>query len=122
METLVDSNLILEIEYINEISVKDQCLKMWITLSDKTKCILFFDYVWDFRYSIENACFLRMSELCHKEKEKSSVLMITNSEYIKYFERQVLGTRPISELKNYIVYDKVNTVVELLALKPPKVM
>lgn len=47
------------------------------------------------------------------------MLLIQNSDYVKYFEGQVLGTRPINELKNYILFNSVDTIIELLALKEP---
>jgi hypothetical protein len=56
----------------------------------------------------------RSSEFLHGESQKSSVLLIENSKYIKYFERQVSGTLPIKNLKNYIVFDAVDTIIEII--------
>ncbi len=44
-----------------------------------------------------------------------------NSEYIKYFEQQVSGTLPVDKLKEYIIFDKVDTVISALAFEDPEV-
>lgn len=75
--------------------------------------------MWDIRCSIENAYIERASKFRHDEIEKSSVLLIQNSNYIQYFEEQVSGTRPVNEIKNYILFDSVDTIVEILTLKEP---
>ena len=95
---------------------------MFFTSTNKIKYKIIFDFVWDFRCTIENAYIDRSSKFCHKENKKSSILVINNSNYIKYFEEQVSGTLPISELKNYILFDAVDTIVELLTLKEPVLM
>lgn len=51
--------------------------------------------------------------------EKSSILLIQNSNYVTYFEEQVSGTRPIDELKDFILFDRVDTIIEVLTLKEP---
>ena len=71
------------------------------------------------RCSIENAYIDRFSKFCHNEEQESSVLLIQNSDYIQYFEKQVSGTRPVSGLKDYILSDSVDTVMEILTLKEP---
>lgn len=45
-----------------------------------------------------------------------------NSEYIKYFERQSSDTRPIDEIKNYIIFDAVDTVIEVVTAKELKLI
>lgn len=119
MERLVNCNIIIEIEIINNILAGNQAYEIIFNSTDGTAYKMIFDFVWDFRCSIENAYIDRASKFCHDESEKSSILLIENSNYIKYFEEQISGTRPISELKNYILFDNVDTVIEVLTLKEP---
>lgn len=119
MESLVNCDIFIDIESIDKIAAGNQLYEVFFTTTNHIKYKIVFDFVWDFRCSIENAYIERSSKFCHNEKEKSSILLIQNSNYVKYFEEQVSGTRPISELKNYILFDYVDTIVELLTLKEP---
>ncbi|MDE7367988.1 MAG: hypothetical protein K2N24_11595 [Lachnospiraceae bacterium] len=119
MEKLVNCYIVVEIESINKISGGNQYYEIIFSSPDKTRYKITFDCVWDIRCSIENAYIERSSHFLHGEKEKSSILLIENSNYVKYFEKQVSGTRPIEELKNYILFDSVDTVIELLTIKEP---
>ena len=122
MESLENCGIIVDIECIDKILAGNQMCEVFFTSTNKIKYKIIFDFVWDFRCSIENAYIDRFSKFCHEEKKKSSILIINNSNYIKYFEEQVSGTLPISELKNYILFDAVDTIVELLTLKEPVLM
>ena len=122
MKSLENCGIIVDIECVDKILAGNQMCEVFFTSTNKIKYKIIFDFVWDFRCSIENAYIDRSSKFCHEEKKKSSILVINNSNYIKYFEEQVSGTRPISELKNYILFDAVDTIVELLTLKEPVLM
>ena len=52
-------------------------------------------------------------------EKSSSILIVNNSEYVKYFEAQSSGTRPTDYLTEYIVYDKTDTVISVLSIKEP---
>ena len=39
---------------------------------------------------------------------------LINSKTIQDFEKQVSGTRTTENLKNYIIFDKVDTIIEVL--------
>lgn len=119
MEVLVNCDIVVSIENVDKILMENQLCEVFFTATDQNKYKIVFDFVWDFRCAIENAYIDRASKFCHNEKEKSSILLIQNSKYVKYFEEQVSGTRPTNELKNYIVFDSVDTVIELLTLKAP---
>ncbi len=119
MESLVNCGIVIEIESIDKIVAGNQVYEVLFTTTSQTKYKIVFDFVWDFRCSIENAYIERSSKFCHKEKEKSSILLIQNSDYVKYFEEQVSGTRPVGELKNFIIFDSVDTIIELLTIKEP---
>jgi hypothetical protein len=119
MEKLVNCNIIINIESIEMISGANQYFEMVFLSSEETKYKIVFDFVWDLRYSIENGYIDRASKFLHEAGEKSSVLMIENSEYVKYFESQVSGTRPTEGIRDYILFDSVDTVVEVLTIKEP---
>lgn len=119
METLVNCGIIVDIEIIDKVVAGNQLYEIFFTAANQDKYKLAFDFVWDYRCSIENGYLERFSKFCHKEKEESSILLVQDSEYVKYFEEQVSGTRPTDKLKNYILFDRVDTVIELLTLEEP---
>ena len=119
METLVNCNLIVDIASVDKVSGDNQMYEVYFTNMDNIKYKLAFDYVWDFRCAIENAYIDRATKFSHEEIQKSSVLQVQNSEYIKYFETQVSGTRPIDEIKDYILFDSIDTIIEFLTLREP---
>ena len=119
METLVNCNLIVDIASVDKVSGDNQMYEVYFTNMDNIKYKLVFDYVWDFRCAIENAYIDRATKFSHEEIQKSSVLQVQNSEYIKYFETQVSGTRPIDEIKDYILFDSIDTIIEFLTLREP---
>ena len=119
MERLVNCNIIIDIEHIEMISGGDQYFEIMFSTRDKEKYKLVFDFVWDMRYAIDNGYIDRFSKFVRAINQNSSVLLIQDSEYIKYFENQVSGTRPVDELKNYILYDTIDTVLEILSVKEP---
>ena len=122
MEILLNCDIVIDIESIDGIMAGNQSYEIFFSTKNQIRYKLIFDYVWDFRCSIENAYIERSSKFCHNEKIKSSILLIQNSNYIKYFEEQVSGTRPIEKLKNYVIFDCVDTIIELLTLKEPVLM
>lgn len=91
MEKLINCDFILNIECIESISGANQYYEVVFSTKDKMKHKIIFDFVWDIRCSIENGYIDRASKFLHCEKEKSSVLLVENSEHIKYFENQVSG-------------------------------
>ena len=119
MEKLVNCKIVIDIEHIERITGGDQFFEIFFTTQDKGECKIVFDNVWDMRYSIENGSLDRFSKILRAVEQKSGVLLIENSEYIRYFERQVSGTRPTDKLKNYILYDAIDTVIEILSIREP---
>ncbi|MBQ7972912.1 MAG: hypothetical protein IJ291_05620 [Lachnospiraceae bacterium] len=119
METLVNCDITVDIESIDSVSGGNQEYEVHFTTTDNVKYKLVFDCVWEFRCAIENAYIDRATQFKHREIQKSSVLLVENSEYIKYFAKQVSGTRPIDAVKNYIIFDSVDTIIEVLTIKEP---
>ncbi len=110
-----------QIELIDFFIGGNQELTVYFTDKQKNKWILYFDLVWDFRYAVENAFIDRCS---HMEKNKtreeySSIYLVENSEYIKYFENQISGSLPTDELKHFLIFDQTDTALEILTTKKP---
>lgn len=119
METLVNCGIILDIESIDNVSGGSQEFEIYFTSEDNVKYKLVFDCVWEIRCAIENAYIDRSTQFKHEETQKSSVLLIQNSNYIKYFAKQVSGTRPLDEIKDYLIFDSIDTIIEVLTVKEP---
>jgi hypothetical protein len=119
MERLVNCPIRVDIEMIDKVSGGNQEFEVFFTTTDKKKYRLFFERVWDLRYSIENGSIDRFSKFIRNEKRASSIVLVEDSDYIKYFEQQVSGTRPVDELKNYIMFDAIDTGVDILTLREP---
>ena len=114
--------MIIHIELIELISGGNQKFEILFLTKDKEKYKLIFDFVWDMRYSIENASierFSRFRECLPEGIIDNSVYIVENSEYIKYFEKQIDGTMPITELKHYIISDSIDTTCDILTTKDP---
>lgn len=119
MEKLVNCNIFVDIEIIDKISGGNQFYEVFFSTTDKINYKLVFDFVWDYRCAIENAYIDRFSKFCHNVEKESSVLMIENSDYVKYFQEQVSGTLPVDKVRDYLLFDTVDTVIEVLAVKEP---
>ena len=119
MEKLINCDIIIDIAMIENISGANQYFEIIFSTKDKIKYKLIFDFVWDMRYSIENGYIDRFAQFTENEKQKSSIVLVENSQYIKYFEKQVSGTMPLDKLKDYLLFDAVDTVLEILTNKKP---
>ena len=117
METLVNCKNIVDIWLIDKISGGNRVFEIEFTSDDKKKYKFYLDDVWDMRIAVENAFLER--EWRRNVEQTSSILLVQNSEYIKYFEGQICETYPTDELKHYILFDKIDTVIEFLTLKEP---
>lgn len=123
MERLINGDVIVDIDLIELISGGNEYFEVTYSTKEKEKYKIVFDSVWDMRYSIENASierFCRFRECLPEGIIDSGVYIVEDSEYIKYFERQVDGTMPIGELKHYIIRDSVDTTLDILTTKEPK--
>ena len=119
MEKLVNCEFCVEISSIDKICGGNQFYEVFFTDMSGTKQKLTFDFVWDIRCSIENAYISRSTKFSHCEEKESSILLVQDSDYLRYFEEQVSGTRPTDEIKDYILFDQIDTVVELLTTGLP---
>lgn len=118
----MNCNIVVDIEIIDKILIGNQVCEIFFTSKKQRKYKIVFNAVWDFRYAIENAYIDRSSKFCHEEEKKSNIFLIRNSDYVKYFKSQISGTRPVDKLKDYIVFDHVDTVIEILTVEVPEIM
>ena len=119
MEKLVNCDIIISIELIEIVSGGNQAFEILFSTRGKEKYKIIFNFVWDMRYSIENGYIDRFSNFVREIKNESNVLLVENSEYVKYFEKQVSGTRSVDQIKNYILFDNIDTVIEILTVSEP---
>ena len=123
MERLTNCNFNPDIWSIEYILGSYERFEIIFYTKNKEKYKIVFNHVWDMRYSIENASIERFYQFRKHLKEgikESSVYLVEDSEYIKYFEKQVSGTRPINKLKHYIVSDDIDTTLDILTTKEPQ--
>lgn len=119
MEKLINCEFCIEISIIDKICGGNQCYDVFFTDTNGAKYKLTFDFVWDIRCSIENAYIDRFTKFKHCEEKESNILLVQNSDCLRYFEEQISGTRPTNEIKDYIIFDRIDTVIELLTIRSP---
>jgi len=122
MEKLINTNLVIHINYIKSIKISDERCVIYADAVDFGAIKILFDDVWDCRYTIENGIIDRSSKMLHCEEEKSSIYEVVDSQYIQYFMNQVSETRPTSNLKDYIIFDDVENVFEILSINAPRMV
>lgn len=122
MEKLVNCDILIDIEIIDRISGGNEEFDIYFTSKDNEKHIISFDSVWDLRYSIENASIDRFYQLRKNLSSgiiNNSIYIIENSKYIEYFETQLSGTRTTDKINHYVLYDRVDTTLDILTLGEP---
>ena len=127
MQNLKNCNFTLDIELIELISGGNQEFEIIFSTKNKEKYKIIFDFVYDMRFSIENASIDRFYEFrkCLPEGLiENGIYIVENSEpeYFSYFEHQVYRTYPVDELKHYILSDNIYTTVDILTDKMPTLM
>lgn len=96
--------------------------KLIVGVDDEVKSIaITFQNLYAYKYSIESGIIDRLQTV-YRENEGSLIYTVENSDYIKDFEFQSSGTRPIENLKHYLLMDSIDTVVEVLALSEPVII
>jgi len=123
VERIVNCEFVMDIQWIEDIKGADEHFEVVFSTKDKKRYRLTLERVWDMRYSIENASIDRFYEYrkCLSEDfVNNSVFVVEGSEYIKYFERQVSGTRPVDKLQHYVFRDSTDTVLDILIDGLPK--
>ena len=122
MERFTNCELIIDILEIEAIDGGNQSFEIRYIAQDEKRYKLTFECVWGLRYSIEEG-YIDQGHHIWKNTSKDVVVngiyIIEDSEYLKYFERQVSGTRPVDGITVYFIGDKTDTCVEVLALSKP---
>ncbi|MFC4652618.1 hypothetical protein ACFO26_06815 [Lactococcus nasutitermitis] len=124
MEKLINYQIENEIEEISNISGGNQIFEIIYSTEKGEYYKIFFDSVWDFKYTIEYGTLQRFAEYRKNNEETkfgSSIYLVESSDYAKYFEKQSLDILPVDELKHYILTDNVDTIIDVLANKEPKI-
>lgn len=107
---------------IDEIILKDCMLCIWIKEKGINKKVIF-EHIYAYKYSNENGNIDRISKLINKEVlGKSSIYTIPNSEYIKEYKIQSSGTMPMENVVHYMLVDPIDTFIEVLSIKEPKLI
>lgn len=119
MEKTINTEFILNITKIKKITVEDGKSIVLVDSKEYGIVEIIFENVWDCRYTIENGIIDRGTSIIHEEKIKNSIYEVKESRYIDYFKKQVSGTRSIDKLKDYILYDEIETVFEVLTNDKP---
>ncbi|MCL2842030.1 MAG: hypothetical protein FWE28_01005 [Oscillospiraceae bacterium] len=85
---------------------------------------LIFGNVWDMRYSGEftnNDRFFKYRKNSPKELIDNGIYIVENSEYIKFVEAQDRSME-LSGFKHYVLYDKTDSVFDILASEGPQLV
>lgn len=125
MERLVNCEHILDIALIENISGGNQKFDIFFVDKNSKRYKLSFPRVWDMRYSIENGYlerFCRFRENLPDGIIDNGIYIVEDSNYMKYFEKQVLGSLPTEDIVDYLLYDEIDTTIEILALAPPEII
>jgi len=125
MEKLANCEFVIDIDMIENISGANQSFEVTFSTVNKKKYKFIFNFVYDMRYSVENASIDRFYELRKFLPEgivDNGIYVVENSEYIKYFEHQVSGTLPIDEMTHYILCDRVDTILDILVCRDKPVL
>ena len=118
METWIGyDKLDVDIEWIQQFCGGDGECSLFFVDSSGQKGKLHFPCIYDFRYAIENAFISRYADVSREKGTGFNI--VEDSEYIKYFEYQVSGTRPIDDIKHYAIFDAMDTGIEVLATREP---
>ncbi len=121
MEKLVPLNDMPNVEHITSASVLQGEAKIHFENFDKICYELHFPIVYDFRQCVEVAFIARKFEGNTEDRRKYSVFLVENSEWIKSFISSSDGVYGYNEGEylHYIIYDAIDTIIEIIATKPP---
>lgn len=122
MERLTNWETTIDIEMIENISGAQQYYEVIFLTKDNERYKFILRDVWDIRCSIENASIERFCEFRKYLPEgliDNGVYVVEDSEYIKYFEHQVSGTRPMEEIKHYLISDQIDMMIDVLTPEKP---
>jgi hypothetical protein len=109
----------IQIELIENFSGGNRECVIYFVDNQNRKGKLTFTNVFDFRYAIENAFIDRFSNIPKGIHGKNSVYILDQSDYKSYFENQVSGTIPVEKILHFVIFDKIDTGIEVLTDQDP---
>ncbi len=122
METLIKSEIVLNISHIKKITGGDRECIVNVDTKECGNVDIYFEHIWDCRYCIENGGIVRWEKLIRSEGIEGSFFEVEESDYIKYFQLQTGGTIPVDSLTDYLMSDELDTIFEVLAFRRPKLV
>jgi len=109
----------VEIELIESFSGGNRECTVYFVDKQNRKGKLAFTNVFDFRYAIENAFIDRFSNIPQNIHGKNSIYIVGESDYKSNFENQVSGTIPVDNIRHFVIFDVIDTGIEILTNQDP---
>lgn len=120
MEKVISyDKLNLDIEFIEEFKGGNREFEIYFSDSVRNKFKLQFNNVLDIRYSVENGFIDRISNMPVDILENNRIFVLTDSSYFNNFAIQISGTIPTENIKHYLLFDRIDTGIELLTTSEP---
>jgi len=120
MEKVISyEKLNLDIEFIEELKGGNRDFVIYFSNTENNKFKLQFKDVLDIRYSVENGFIDRISTIPVDVLRNNRIFMVTDSCYLNNFIFQISGTMPTKNIKHYLLFDRVDTGIELLTTNEP---
>lgn len=114
-------NIIIQIKLIESFSGGNrECILRFVDKQNR-KGRLTFANIFDFRYAIENAFIDRFSNIPKGIHGKNSIYIVDDSNYKIDFENQVSGTIPVETICHFVIFDEVDTGIEILTNQDPMI-
>ena len=89
------------------------------TTENKSKHTLFFEGVLSLKYTTENGFINRFHNVPGEVLWNNSIFVVEDSEYLKDFKYEVSGTIPIDDVRHFIIFDTIDTGIEILTTHDP---
>lgn len=106
---------------IEKISFEKDQLVIGVKKGSIEKNVIFED-IYAYKYSNESGIIDRVSKVPVEILRKNKVFLVEESDYLKEYEFQSSGTRPMEEVRHFVLLDGIDTVVEVLAMSEPKIV
>jgi len=122
MQSLANCEIIMDIIEIEKITAANKILELDVFTKDEERYRFVFDSICCIRYSIENASLTRFLEFRNFLPENivhNCVYIVMESDYIGYFLKHVDDKAQIDGLMHYIIYDNMDTKIDVLTNKRP---
>lgn len=92
-----------------------------VHISDSTKRKIIFRNIYSYKYSNESGIIDRLSAIPIEILKKNRIFQVDDSNFAKDYEFQASGTRPMKEVRHFVIMDAVDTVIEILSVGDPEI-